>query len=183
MQRAVLWVKLHYGFNMSTNTPVLYWKAHAAKYRTLRLSQVHRGLCAFLFLILAGCEGDTSVLPEGFEANTDPDNQSPVADAGPDANGRVGALTVLDGSRSSDPDGDVLLMQWSIESSPAGSQAQILNANDPVASLTPDVVGTYVVSLGVTDGGLTAQDRLTLEAFAEEVALANAGPDQAVTRN
>jgi hypothetical protein len=40
--------------------------------------------------------------------------------------------------------------QWTLESSPPGSIASIDDSSDPQASLTPDVIGTYRVSLVVT---------------------------------
>jgi hypothetical protein len=40
--------------------------------------------------------------------------------------------------------------QWTLESSPSGSIASIEDSSDAQASLTPDVVGTYRVSLVVT---------------------------------
>lgn len=121
------------------------------------------GIFLTLLVLLAGCEGEGTGLPDGFVPNTSPDNQQPVAEAGPDATGVVGRTVLLDGSASSDPDNDVLLMQWLLESSPSGSQADIQDPNDTVARFVPDVTGTYVISLGVTDGGLTDQDSLTLE--------------------
>ncbi|MFK7913039.1 MAG: PKD domain-containing protein [Pseudomonadales bacterium] len=165
---------------MNINFPVLDWRTPVETIFAGRKSWIQR-LCVALVVLASGCDGDTSSLPAGFVPNTSPDNQNPIADAGANLTGSVGRLLVLDGSASSDPDGDILLMQWLIESSPTGSRAEILNANDTVASLTPDVAGTYVVSLGVTDGGLTAQDSLTIEVAAAGAAVANAGPDQAVT--
>jgi PKD domain len=48
------------------------------------------------------------------------DNAAPVADAGPDHSGRVNTTVTLDGSASSDADGDDLTYQWSVVSKPLG---------------------------------------------------------------
>lgn len=79
-------------------------------------------------------------------------NLEPIADAGPMQAVRVGVEVLLDGSASSDPNGDALTYEWTIVYAPAGSTATIGNANSAMATLTPDVPGTYEVSLLVDDG-------------------------------
>ena len=81
-------------------------------------------------------------------------NQAPVAQAGQDQTVTTGSVVQLDGSASSDPDGDPLTYAWSITSKPAGSTAAL---SDPVAgnpSFTADMEGTYVLRLIVNDGDL-----------------------------
>src|SRR4030095_784098 len=56
-----------------------------------------------------------------------------------------------DGSGSSDPDGDALTFAWTLTSAPTGSGATLMNINGASATLTPDLPGTYVVSLVVSD--------------------------------
>src|SRR5262249_38453289 len=61
-------------------------------------------------------------------------------------------IVYLDGSGSSDPDGDPLTFSWTIVSKPPGSSAQI---SDPTAvrpNFVADVVGAYVIRLVVNDG-------------------------------
>ncbi|WP_455202551.1 PKD domain-containing protein, partial [Kaarinaea lacus] len=81
-------------------------------------------------------------------------NRQPIADAGDDAEIFLGETLALDGSRSSDPDDPIpqLSYVWSIESAPAGSVAQIEQADTVSAQFTPDMIGEYSVSLTVNDG-------------------------------
>ena len=61
----------------------------------------------------------------------------------------------LDGRNSSDPDGQPLNYQWTLEQRPAGSNAPIQNANSAVATFFVDLATTpqepYVFKLCVTD--------------------------------
>ena len=81
-----------------------------------------------------------------------PPNDSPIADAGVFQRLPLSSAAVLDGSSSSDPDGDVpLTFEWTLLSQPFGSIATL---SDPTAvnpSLTLDVPGEYLVELVVTD--------------------------------
>ena len=98
---------------------------------------------------------------EAVPASGVPVNNPPLADAGPDQKAEwAGEALTLDGSRSSDPDGDELSFGWTQVSGPA---ATIENAAMSVASFTPSVVGAYVFRLGVTDtGGATSSDDVVI---------------------
>lgn len=63
----------------------------------------------------------------------------------------LGATLQLDGSKTTDAEGDFLSYQWTLESAPAGNTAVILNPNGLSASFTPDKQGSYTLSLKVTD--------------------------------
>lgn len=108
----------------------------------------------------------------------------PVADAGPDANVVSGLLVTLDGSGSSDPDGDALTYSWTLASKPAGSASALSAATSVSSSFTPDVDGVYVINLVVNDGKFdSAIDsvRITAAATANNPPVADAGSDQNVT--
>lgn len=79
----------------------------------------------------------------------------PVASAGADFAGEDCSFLALDGSKSVDPDGDVLTYFWDIQSKPANSMADSNSFSDRGAAsptFYPDQAGTYVLSLSVTDG-------------------------------
>ncbi len=79
-------------------------------------------------------------------------NRPPVANAGIDQNVYLGQTAQLDGSASSDPDGDPLTYSWTLDASPGGSQAILDGARTAKPRLTPDLVGAYHLSLVVNDG-------------------------------
>lgn len=114
-----------------------------------------------------------------------PVNQPPVANPGPNQTVHVGRTVTLDGSGSSDPDGNLPLQyQWSFAPSgkPEGSSAAL---SDP-ASMTPSFVadkeGTYVVQLVVRDSlGAASQPAFVTISTSNTAPVADAGPDQVIT--
>ncbi len=92
-------------------------------------------------------------------------NRAPVANAGPDATVEVNKAIQLDGTGSSDPDGNPLTYAWSITSAPTGSTAALTNATSAKPSLTPDLEGDYTIRLIVNDGTLSSPpDTVTITA-------------------
>lgn len=79
-------------------------------------------------------------------------NVKPVANAGGNQSSVVGDTVSLDGSGSFDANLDPLTYRWSIVSAPDGSMATLSSTASVQTSLTPDLPGTYVVSLVVNDG-------------------------------
>jgi len=79
-------------------------------------------------------------------------NLPPVAHAGSDATTRQGETVFLDGSMSTDDNGDFtnLLFSWELEIQPTGSTAALVDASTPHPSFVADVAGTYTLSLVVT---------------------------------
>lgn len=96
-----------------------------------------------------------------FSVTTKADNP-PVANAGPDPSVRIGSTVILNGSGSSDPDGDTITYSWSISSKPKGSKAKLTNLKSVSPTFIADKKGKYVVSLTVNDGTLKSTDTVTV---------------------
>lgn len=95
--------------------------------------------------------------------NPPPANSGPQASAGADRSVPQGALVVLDGGGSSDPDGDALSYYWSVDTCPAGGYPTLSGYNTASPSFIPEVPGTYVVRLSVNDGRYaTSSDTVTI---------------------
>ncbi len=112
------------------------------------------------------------------------ENIAPVADAGPDQTigfygVQFGSPVRLNGSRSSDADGDPLTYRWSLTTRPAGSNAVLSDPTAANPSFVADQPGTYVVQLIVNDGSEnSAPDTVIISNIVRPVA--NAGPDQII---
>jgi hypothetical protein len=105
-------------------------------------------------------------------------NSAPVSKAGRGQTVAIGSVALLDGSGSSDPDGDPLTYNWALTSVPAGSSATLSGANTAGPSFVLDRAGAYVVQLIVNDGlGNGAPDTVTIITSNSPPA-ADAGPDQ-----
>jgi hypothetical protein len=108
-------------------------------------------------------------------------NSLPVAKAGADQTVFVGTTVQLDGSKSSDVDGDALLFTWSFSSGPSGSTATLSDPHAVNPSFIVDKPGTYGVQLIVNDGiGNSIPAMVTITTMNSRP-VANAGPDQLVT--
>jgi hypothetical protein len=107
-------------------------------------------------------------------------NTPPVADAGPDQDGLVDDLIILDGSGSSDADGDVLTYSWLLFSSPSGSTATLSDASVVSPTITVDLKGEYVVELTVNDGTEDSLSDTMVISIENTAPLADAGADQLV---
>ena len=99
---------------------------------------------------LIGCGSSSSEGSSGG-GNTTPSNTLASADAGPDQSVITNTLVTLDANASFDADGDTLSYSWSITSSPS-STVSLSNATSATAHFTPDVDGSYIISLVVNDG-------------------------------
>lgn len=111
------------------------------------------------------------------------DEIAPVANAGAAQSVFTGAAATLDGSASSDANGDTLTYAWTL-AAPAGSSAALTGATTAAPQFTPDVAGAYVASLVVNDGQLSsAAGTVTITAAVANVPpVADAGSAQNVAR-
>ena len=107
----------------------------------------------------------------------------PVADAGVDIVASGGEVIELDGSASTDPDGDELTYQWALTTLPTSSYATIINADTAdQADFYADVEGVYIATLVVFDGSFSASDEVQITiSQPNEAPVASAGADQYVT--
>ncbi len=116
----------------------------------------------------------------GFTLEITGGNTPPVARAGPDQTVSVGQLVSLDGSASTDGDGDALTYAWSLVSKPDGSAAALSDPAAVMPTILVDRPGRYVVELRVHDGTAVSEADTTLIDTANSRPLADAGPDQTV---
>jgi len=132
-------------------------------------------LPVILIVGLLGC--DELISPdENGEGDT---NTPPVAVAGSDQDVDIGDTVNLDGSSSTDPDGDDLTYQWELVSSPDASSASIQNSTSETASFVADSRGSYTVRLTVSDG--TDDDSDDLSVTAEIMVIGNVDSDITLT--
>lgn len=101
------------------------------------------------------------------------DNQPPVANAGMDVTVPRGGSATLDGSASTDPDGNALSHTWTLLSGPV-----------PVSGLTPNMAqvtltfpyeGLYAFKLVVSDGVAASEDTVVVEVLANGGASSSGG--------
>jgi PKD repeat protein len=109
------------------------------------------------------------------------ENKPPIADAGINQQIPIGAVTVLDGSLSKDPDGTIKIYSWKFTGGPAG--VNIDKADSETTQVSGfKLPGNYTFQLTVTDDENASDDDSTvITVFAEvenKPPVANAGPDQ-----
>ncbi|MCC6622248.1 MAG: hypothetical protein IT385_13380 [Deltaproteobacteria bacterium] len=103
----------------------------------------------------------------------------PVADAGPDQDVSAGELVQLDGGASSDDQTSTasLAYAWALATVPTGSGAALAGASGPLPSFVPDLPGTYVARLVVTDtaGQVSPSDDVIVDVAAQGLPLSDLG--------
>src|SRR5450755_3685585 len=107
---------------------------------------------------------------------------APIANAGPSQMINVGATVQLDGSGSTDVNGNPLTYSWILITLPSGSAAVLNNPNIVNPTFVADLPGTYVAQLTVNDGILNSTPAtVTLTNNSPLPPVVNAGNPQAVT--
>ncbi|MBW7892189.1 MAG: T9SS type A sorting domain-containing protein, partial [Chitinophagaceae bacterium] len=128
--------------------------ASAGKYRlTLRTTELAK--------YTSGKPGD---LPAIVNWTVQPVNNAPVANAGGNKVVNTPGVVLLDGSASSDPDGDAITYQWL---APDGIVLNDPSAVSPSINITADDYGkTYSFLLIVSDGTLISTDAAIVQVIA-----------------
>ena len=108
-------------------------------------------------------------------------NVAPVASAGTVQSVSLGPV-ILDGSGSTDANGDTLTYNWSLLAKPIGSAAALVDNTSAKPTFTADLVGVYVASLVVYDGKLNSEIKTVsvTASVANSAPVANAGTFQNV---
>src|SRR5581483_5974947 len=136
---------------------------------------------SFTFLVSDGSLSDTGTV----SITINPTNDAPTSDAGSDKSYHTPsapAVIILNGTQSSDPDGDSLTYSWT---QTAGPTVVLENSNDATSSFAlPDLsgYGSFVqleFRLDVSDGFLSSSDSVRVN-FTDSQPVVNAGPDQAI---
>ncbi len=106
-------------------------------------------------LCITGCDAQNDpIAPD--TPDTIATNQAPQARAGINQVIFAGDTAMVDGSASSDPDGDSLRFHWSLVTAPVGSAATLSDTTAVAPLLFTDSVGVYVAQLVVNDGQLNS---------------------------
>jgi len=119
------------------------------------------GLYALELTVSDGAASDQAQVPvTAFDVDGPPN-----AHAGEDQSVTLGTEVILNGSGSHDPDNgpSALTFSWQLVSVPGLSSvnnATILDAHTATPRFTPDVAGTYVLRLTVSDGAATDADNV-----------------------
>jgi RHS repeat-associated protein len=109
------------------------------------------------------------------------ENSPPVANAGPNQSVNVQSTVQLNGSGSTDVNGDPLTYAWSFVSIPGKSKAVLTNPNSVNPTFVADVSGSYVVQLIVNDGYANSAPATVTISTIYTPPVANAGPNQSIT--
>lgn len=109
-------------------------------------------------------------------------NRAPVANAGPDQSAPVNTLITLDGSGSTDADGNTLTYQWTL-TAPNGSNVPLSNPTAVKPTFTLTTPGTYTARLIVNDGTVNSAPDTVLISTINSKPVADAGDDRTVALN
>jgi len=107
-------------------------------------------------------------------------NGPPTAEAGLDQTAAIGQSVCLDGTGSSDRDGDRISYAWAFLTRPPGSTAALTGPQSAFPCFTPDRAGSYRIRLVTNDGTLNSPVDVVVVSTVNSAPVANAGTDQHV---
>ncbi|HPL17373.1 MAG TPA: PKD domain-containing protein [Spirochaetota bacterium] len=126
----------------------------------------------------------TGVASEPAFVHVSTTNTAPVADAGMDrAVTDMGSAVLLDGTKSWDPDGDVVTYAWTITQKPDGSNAVLQNAASATPTLVPDIYGEYRVQLVASDPWISGTPDEVIVSFVNMAPVAVSGNNKSCLVN
>ncbi len=121
----------------------------------------HLKFVSFIGLLIAA----TTLFIGCNNEEEEPEPQSVLtADAGEDQAVNVGDEVTLDGTGSSDSEGNPFSYSWSFVSTPDGSTAALSDATSATPTFTPDVAGEYVIELTISNDTSEDTDQVTVTA-------------------
>lgn len=140
----------------------------------------------FSIFPLAGC-GVTDGIQETLSPTKEEKLTIPTATISADKTSpKVGGQVTLDGSGSSDPQGEQLTLAWNILEKPVGSSAALGSSTDIITTFVVDEGGYYTISLQVTNVSGDKSDIVTVKIGAvgtgdNHPPVASAGADATAT--
>jgi chitinase len=141
------------------------------------------GEYTFEFYLTDATNRKSNTLSGSFLITVDNSNVAPVADAGINKNAVINSEVDLDGSGSSDADGDPLSYTWSMVSTPDGSAANLSGSTTVDPSFIPDKFGVYIFSLIVNDGHENSEADTVTVTVSNDAPIADAGTDKSSVIN
>ncbi|GAA0422524.1 hypothetical protein GCM10009133_33840 [Cocleimonas flava] len=131
-------------------------------------------------LFLSACGGSSSSSSDATDSTDTTDssdttetsettNTAPEANAGVDQSVNTGTTVSLDGSASSDADGDTLTYNWAIITYPVNSAVALDSFTSENPTFTADTDGSYTFELAVSDGSETSTDQVIITASTVDV--------------
>lgn len=137
-----------YAWTKTAGAAVTFTSANSLNTRVDGLAP---GSYEFLLTVSDGTNTTTAKQFLTVSAEPPPDNAAPVAAAGADASIKLSSVE-LNGTGSSDPDGDDLTYAWSVVSKPVGSADPVFSAaGASITTVSGMITGTYQYKLTVKD--------------------------------